>query len=175
VVVLRAAYTDRGAGGLPGASAERALVLRAPIVVVATGQLSEGVQKMTVPQVPVEMSIVGRSGSHAKLERLDLTGISAVVFSAMAPAQYQALGGTIEVRRDSATGPLLGETETIQPTADAAGPPAQLRATLKPTTGVHDLYFVFRNAAATGPGMLFVVLTATFESGAGAGSGAGAR
>jgi cytochrome c len=165
VVVLRAAYTDRGANGILGVPAEATVVLRAPTVVVASGTLSDGLQKMTPEGMPVEITIVNRSGGSAKLERIDLTGVSGVLVSATAPAQYGALGGKIELHIDSASGPLVGETEVIKPSADSAAPPAQLHASLAPTSGVHDVYFVFRNEQApSGQQMLFVVLTATFQA-----------
>jgi cytochrome c len=167
VVVLRAAYTDRGANGVPSASAEKAVVLRAPSVVVASGDTADGVQKYKGPEVPVEVTIGSRSGAFVAFKQLDLTGVSAVVFSAMAPVQHvNSAGGKVEVRLDSADGPLVGETEVIQP-VPAVGAPTQLRAALRPTAGVHDVYFVFRNAQAEGGRSLFILLTATFESGAG--------
>jgi cytochrome c len=167
VVVLRAAYTDRGANGLPAASAEKVVVLRAPSVVVARGELADGVQKYKGPEVPVEVTIGSRSGAFVGFKQLDLIDISAIVFSAMAPVpQLNAAGGKVEVRLDSASGALVGETEVIQPAA-AMGAPAQLRAALRPTTGVHDVYFVFRNEQAKEGQNLFVLLTATFESSAG--------
>ena len=165
VIVLRAAYTDRGANGMPSITREEMVVLRAPNVVVASGELSEGVQKQSVPQLPVEITVVSRPGASVKLKQLDLTGISAVTLAAMAPASYQASGGSIEIRVDSAMGPILGTSEPVQPTADSAAPPARLRVALQPASGVHDLYFVFRNPQVKGDGFLFAVLTATFESG----------
>jgi hypothetical protein len=60
-------------------------------------------------------------------------------------------------------GALLGETEMIRPDA-AMGAPAPVRAALKPTSGVHNLYFVFTNPAAGPQQSLFIVLTATFEN-----------
>jgi cytochrome c len=134
--------------------------------VVATGTLSDGLQKMTPDGAPVEVTIVNRSGSSVKLAKIDLTGVLGVLISATAPAKYGALGGKIEVHADSATGSLLGETAVIEPSADSAAPPAQLHASFTPTVGVHDLYFVFRNdQAPSGQQMLFVVLTATFQGG----------
>ena len=166
VVVLRASYTDRGANGILGVPAETTVVLRAPTVVLASGTLSDGLQKMTPEGMPVEITIVNRSGGSVKLEKIDLTGISGVSISATAPAQYGATGGKVELHVDSATGPLLGETEVIKPSTDSAAPPVQLHASLTPTTGVHDLYFVFRNEQVpSGQQMLFVVLTATFQTG----------
>ncbi|MGH7521347.1 MAG: ThuA domain-containing protein [Gemmatimonadales bacterium] len=163
-LVLRAEYTDRGANGMPAISKENRLVLRAPSVVVANGELSDGVSKQSVPELPVEITVVGRSGGSVVLKQLDLTGIGAVAFVAVAPAQYQATGGKIEVHVDSATGPLLGESELIRPTADSAAPPSQLRTVLRPTSGPHDVYLVFRNPDAKGDGFMFGLLTATFET-----------
>jgi cytochrome c len=165
-VMLRAAYTDRGANGLPGASAEKTLVLRAPTVVISTGELAEGIQKMKAPQMPTEMTIVSRSGSHSKLAGIDLTGVSAVSILGIAPGNYGAVGGTVEVRADSPTGTLLGTTEAIRPSTGADMPaPKPVRAALAPTTGVHDLYLVFKNDQAPAGQMLFILLTATFEGG----------
>jgi cytochrome c len=164
VLVLRAEYSDRGANGMPAITKDKTIVLRSPNVVVASGQRSEGVQKQSAEGIPVEITVVNRSGASVALKQLDLTGVGAVVFTAVAPAQYQAKGGKIEVHLDSPTGPLLGESELIRPTANAGAPPAILRTTLKPTSGVHDVYLVFRNPDATGDQFLFGLLTATFEA-----------
>jgi cytochrome c len=98
------------------------------------------------------------------LKQLDLTGISAVTLTVVAPAQYQATGGKIEVRLDSPTGSLLGESELIRPTTNAAAPPSPIRVALQSTSGVHDLYLVFRNPDAKGDQFMFGVLTANFEA-----------
>ncbi|HEV7595729.1 MAG TPA: ThuA domain-containing protein [Gemmatimonadaceae bacterium] len=164
VVVLRAEYTDRGANGMPAITKDKTIVLRSPSVVVATGELSDGVQKQSVPEIPVSITVVNRSGSSVALKQIDLTGVGAVVVTASAPTQYQAKGGKVEVHLDSPTGALLGETELIRPTADPAAPPSRLRAPLQPTSGVHDVYLVFRNADAAGDQFLFGVLTANFEA-----------
>ena len=163
-VLLRAAYTDDGANGLPGATAEKSVVLRAPVVVLATGELSEGVSKMQVPQFPVAMTMPAKSGAYVKLKQIDLSGISEVIVLATAPAQY-AVGGKIEIHADSATGALVGETAMLPASPDAAAPPAQLRAPLKPTSGMHDVYFVFRNDQAKPQQMILIALTATFVNG----------
>ena len=51
----------------------------------------------------------------------------------------------------------------LEKSASMAAPPAQLHAPLKPTTGMHDVYFVFKND--TTPGMIMIALTATFVNG----------
>jgi len=57
---------------------------------------------------------------------------------------------------------VLGESEAIRPTTDQA--PVRLRVPLRPTVGLHDVYFVFANPDATGDGFMFGVVTATFEA-----------
>ncbi|HST07838.1 MAG TPA: c-type cytochrome, partial [Gemmatimonadaceae bacterium] len=163
-LVLRAEYTDRGAHGMPAISKEKTLALRSPTLVVSTGDLSEGVSKQSVPEFPVEVTVVNHSGGSVAFKQVDLTGVSAVTFTATAPAQYQATGGLIEVHLDSPTGARLGQTSLIAPSASAAAPPTILRTALQPTSGIHDLYFVFKNPDAKGDQFMFAVLTATLES-----------
>jgi cytochrome c len=111
----------------------------------------------------VEVSIGTRSGAFVGFKQLDLTGLSAIVFSALAPVpNVNSTGGKVEVRLDSASGALIGETDVIQPQA-AMGAPSQLRAALARTAGVHDVYFVFRNENAKEGQNLFVLFTAAFE------------
>jgi cytochrome c len=163
IVVLRATHTDRGANGIRSASAEKTVVLRAPVVVVARGEVADGIDKYSGPEVPVEVTIGKRSGAYVGFKQLDLTGVSAIIFSAIAPVpNVSSVGGRVEVRRDSATGVLVGETELIQPQAAMAAP-SRLRAALRPTVGVHDVYFVFRNDQAKEGQNLFVLFTASFE------------
>jgi cytochrome c len=149
---------------MPAITSDKTVVLRSPSVVVASGELSEGVQKQSVPEIPVEITVVNRSGASVALKQFDLTGVAAVVFSAVAPTQYQAKGGRIEVHLDSPTGALLGESELIPPTADPKAGPSQFRTTLRPASGLHDVYLVFRNPDAKGDQFLFGLLTATFEA-----------
>jgi cytochrome c len=162
VVLLRAAYTDRGANGMPAITTEQTIQLRSPTVIVASGEMSDGVSKQTDERVPIPFALANRSGSSVALRQIDLTGIGAVTLMVAAPAQYQAKGGKIAVYLDAPTGTLLGESEPILPTGDEA--PASRRVVLQPTSGVHDLYFVFTNPDASGNGFLFAVMTATFEA-----------
>jgi cytochrome c len=164
VVVLRAEYTDRGANGMPAITSEQTLVLRSPTVVVAEGELSAGVSQQRAEGLPVPITVVSRSGSSVAVKQIDLTRVGAVSFMVVAPAQYQAKGGKIEVRADSLTGALLGQSEPISPSADQM--PVQLRVPLASTPGggVRDVYFVFTNPDVKGDGFMFGVLTATFEA-----------
>ncbi|MGH7604069.1 MAG: ThuA domain-containing protein [Gemmatimonadaceae bacterium] len=163
-IELRAEYTDRGAHGMPPISKEKTVLLHSPTVVVADGVLSEGVQKQTVQGMPVDVTVVNRSGSSVALKQIDLTKVAAVTFLALAPTQYHAIGGTIELHLDSPTGTLLGATEAIHPSDGQV--PARLRVALQPTSGMHDLYLVFKNPDVKGDQFLLAILTATFEAAA---------
>ena len=57
-VVLRAEYTDRGANGMPAIMSDKTVVLHSPTVVVATGKLSEGVSKQSVPELLGEITVI---------------------------------------------------------------------------------------------------------------------
>jgi cytochrome c len=160
VVVLRAEYTDRGANGMPAITGDTTLVLRSPTFVMASGDMSDGVSRQSAEGIPVPITVVSRPASSVSFRKIDLTAIGAVTVVVVAPSQYQARGGGIEVRADSLTGVLLGQSDPIQPTADQT--PAMRRIPLAATSGVHDLYFVFRNPGATGDGFMFGVLTGTF-------------
>ena len=166
VVQLRAAYKDRGANGVPAITTEKTLELRSPTVILANGDLSDGVSKQTDDRVPVPFVLVNRSGSSVALRQIDLTGLAAVTCMVASPASYQAKGGKIEVHLDSPTGTVLGESEPIAPSTDEE--PVARRVALQaapPPKGLHDLYFVFTNPDTTtsAGGFLFVVMTATFS------------
>ncbi|HET8713982.1 MAG TPA: ThuA domain-containing protein [Gemmatimonadales bacterium] len=162
VVVFRAEYTDRGANRMPAITSDKSVVLRSPTIVLAGGVMSDGVSSQSVEGVPVPITIVSRAGSSVTLEEIDLTGVAAVTLAVVAPTQYQARGGRIEVRADSVAGALLGETEPIRPTTDQM--PLQLRVPLQAPAGRHDLYFVFRGLEGASDGFMFGVLTATLQA-----------
>ncbi len=151
-------YTDRGANGLPGASAEKTLVLRATTILASDGELAEGVMRIDVPQFPTPMAIVSQRGSYIRFRQLDLTGISEVRLFALAPRQFQAMGGKVEIRLDAPDGPLLGETDFIRDVAM----PTPFPVALEPAVGTRDVYFTFKNDEHDDQGMLFVLTTVEF-------------
>jgi len=165
VVQLRAAYKDRGANGVPAITTEKTLELRSPTVILANGDLSDGVSKQTDDRVPVPFVLVNRSGSSVALRQIDLTGLAAVTCMVASPASYQAKGGKIAVHLDSPTGTVLGESEPIAPSTDEEPVARRVALQAPPPKGLHDLYFVFTNpdTTASAGGFLFVVMTATFS------------
>ncbi|MBR5644617.1 MAG: carbohydrate-binding protein, partial [Salinivirgaceae bacterium] len=81
------------------------------------------------------------NGEHLKLRNVDFgAGAKSITVSAATAGAAQ-----IEVRIDSADGELLG-TVNIAKTKDTKTFKA-FKAALKPVSGCHDLYFVFKGAA----------------------------
>jgi cytochrome c len=163
-LVLQAYYTDKGAKGLPAQTTQQALVLRNPVLTMGfSDSQSKGTMIFKMGQSPIV--IVQASDTYVRFNKLDLTGIKAMEFTVAAPkAQLNATGGRIEVRIDSPTGQLLGQSDEIKPSevevksvADAFKP-STVKTSITPVTGAHDLYFVFKNEKA-GKAPLFVPIS----------------
>ncbi|WP_245877839.1 PQQ-dependent sugar dehydrogenase [Spirosoma fluviale] len=168
-LVLQASYKDRGANGLPAQLTEQAIVLRNPLVALGqSNSQSKGITLFKMGTQPYPLVIVMGSDTYVKFDQLDLTGIRSMEFAVAAPkAQLNAMGGRIEVRIDSPTGQLLGQTGDI-PVNESKDPaamftPNMVKAAIIPITGQHDLYFVFKNEKA-GKAPLFVPATVQFSN-----------
>jgi cytochrome c len=150
-LVIRAVYSDKGAGDLPMQTAEAVTVLRAPKLGPTQAEIQQGI--IVAPARGTSGAIIPKANSHIAYRRLDLTGITRAEILAQASARNDNTGGTIEVRTGSASGPMIGQGSVLLPGSGAgvaatpAGRPLQI--TLKPTAGMHDVYFVFKNPAAT--------------------------
>jgi cytochrome c len=82
-----------------------------------------------------------KHNSWAAYKNLDLTGIrKATVIGFIMPDQN--VGGEVEIHLDKPDGTLLGKVKV-----NAAGI-SKTATKVEPTEGVHDLYFVFKNAQA---------------------------
>lgn len=169
VLVLQASYKDKGANGLPPQMAEQVLMLRSPLVAMGTSNSqSKGITLFKMGTQPYPLVIVMGSDTYVKFDQLDLTGIRTMDFAVAVPkAQLNAVGGRVEVRIDSPTGQLLGQTEQLMPNESkdpaAMFNPSMAKVSITPTTGQHDLYFVFKNEKA-GKSPLFVPVTVQFSN-----------
>ena len=86
-------------------------------------------------------------------EAIDLTGVKQINIRANASSRSNAAGGIIEVRLDSPTGQLLGQSESIVPTEQrfrrGTPPPPPEMIELSEVDGIHDIYFVIKSPEAT--------------------------
>lgn len=162
VLIARAAYTDRGANGVPPIRKEQTLILRAPTFSAATATVEDGVNKFRLGDN--ELMIGTHDGAYVGFEQIDLTNVGAMTFTASAPGNYGFVGGVVEVRVDSPTGPVIGTSSRIAP-GQGAGQQAgiQVRAAIQKTEGMHDLYLVYRNPGSAEGANLFVLVNVGLE------------
>lgn len=128
--LLTAQYADRG--GLPGRDA---VLLRAPRLSFADVTMTHGIAKRNLSETEAVLAY-NEPGAWIAFKSIDLTGIRSVTSRFGSPQ----LVGELELRIDSPTGLLLG-------TLPVVNQPERMRtvtATLKPTTGQHDVYLVYK-------------------------------
>jgi cytochrome c len=180
-IVIRAVYTDKGANGLPAQTTEAMRVLRSPRLSASAADVQSGIMPATGRGT--SGTVIPRANSHIAFKHLDLTGITRVELVAQAAPRGGNVGGAIEIRLDSPTGPLVGQASVggagrvSGPTASeiqaaggrgggrgrGPGGPAPVVVELKPTTGIRDLYLVFKNEKATASQPLMTVSAITLS------------
>ena len=157
VYLLRAAYKDRGVKGIPSLSSEQTYVLRNSKVDMAEIDYVKDFNRMKFGGN--HLAIASGNGSHIGYKQIDLTGVAEIGISISAPSQLNAAGGIVEIHLDSPTGPIIGSSSKVEPSAPSAGfaPPPPSLVAIKPTTGVHDIYYVTKNDKAASGQSLFVI------------------
>jgi cytochrome c len=167
VVVLRAAYSDKGANGIPAATAEKIMILKSASVTASKADKIDGIMKFKLPSPPLDLMIGQANKSYAGFTQIDMTGIDQITFMILAPEeQLHAAGGTLEVRLDSPTGTLIGESGLVKASKgkDFAAQLQFTKAGLTPTTGMHDVFMVFKNEKSPVGQPLFILLNVQFQS-----------
>jgi cytochrome c len=149
-LIFRAAYRDKGTKTALAQTAEDVVVLRNPIVPVATVDKAENIEF-----APGRARAMAKgAASYIGLSKIDLTNIDTIEFAAGAfGAMGPALGGTIEIHADSPSGKMIGKTTQITPPQPGeggrrGGRGSRVKANLTEARGVHDLYFVMLNPKA---------------------------
>jgi cytochrome c len=159
--IIRAAYTDKGNNTIPKQTTVSTIVLRSPVVTAATAPILKNVTTK-VNGLDATTNIIARKDGYIGFKKIDLTGIKQMELAAYATALENTPGGTIEVRLDSPTGALLGQTEYEQL---EVRPKNQnwVKTDIKETAGLHDLYFVFKNDKAKVTDALLLFNAIKFE------------
>ncbi|MEZ0609043.1 ThuA domain-containing protein [Fibrella sp. WM1] len=160
VYIVRASYEDKGAKGLPSLRSEQTYVLRNAKVDAHSFDQYDNVNKMSFGGNNLAMP--AKSGAYMSLKQTDLSGVTAMRVMAMAPKpQVNAKGGKIELRLDSPTGKLIGESSMLTPSEKMDFNPSQLMIPVKLPTPFdnkpHDVYLVFVNPAEP-TGTLMIVM-----------------
>jgi len=148
--IIRAAYTDKGNKAIPKLTSEATIILRSPALSPSAAEIMKGAV-VKVNGQDGTVNVIPNTNGYIGFKKLDLTGIRQIEIKTITSVRENNPGGTIEIRLDSPTGELLGKTQVKS--ADEAPRPATaspLKADINETTGVHDVYFVFKNDKAKG-------------------------
>lgn len=151
--VLRASHTDTGANGVAPATAQEVVVLRYPQL---EAERADRVYRAGVLRGDEEEPSYIKNiydGSYIVFEDLDLTDIEEITYGITTNPLHSS-GGRIELRLDDVEGPLAG---TVAAKADSSFGNREISVEITPKSGVHDLYFVFRNDRGTTPEALFLL------------------
>jgi cytochrome c len=148
VYMVRASYEDKGAKGLPSLRSEQTYVLRNAKIDAHNFDVYDNVNKMSYGGN--NLAIPSKSGAFLALKQTDLAGISEFRVMATAPKpQLNARGGKVELRLDSPTGKLIGESSMLEPTDKMDFTPSVLTVPVKLPAPAdnkpHDVYLVFVN------------------------------
>jgi cytochrome c len=166
VLILRAAYTDKGANGIPSATSEKVWVLNSPNVAASKADALEGIQRYKAPQIPLELMIGSGNNSYLQFNKIDLTDVGQVDVLVNSPEELlHAAGGVIEIHIDSPTGQLVGKS---QPIVAVKGPIGSIMPYIVPikiteTKSKHDVYYVFRNDTSPTGQPLFIIMNFQYK------------
>jgi cytochrome c len=164
VLIIRAAYTDKGANGIQPATTEKVLTLTSPNFEANKAEKMDGVRKAgnSNPRM-----IGTRNNAYIGFNQLDLTGVTGARCIVFAPEErLNAAGGSIEVRIDAPDGPIVGQSKPIAVVKGKQPGPVPITTSFKisPTQGFHDLYFIFKNEKAAADQPLFILSDIKLES-----------
>ena len=90
-LIVRAIYSDKGAGDLPALTSEAMTVLRSPRLGPQQAEIQQGI--MLGPTRGAAGSIIPRANSHIGYKGLDLTGVSRLELMVQAAARGGQVGG----------------------------------------------------------------------------------
>jgi cytochrome c len=111
-LIIRAAYTDKGAASVPAQTTDTVLILRSPKLnplkadVISSGALRD--------QLDEYIFLTTGANSHIAYKNIDLSGINEILLRANWHLYDIYPGGKVEIRLDSPNGELIAET-TFEP------------------------------------------------------------
>jgi cytochrome c len=154
--ILRAAYRDRGNGIAPAITGEEMQILRFPVLDPEKADFKEGANFLMTPFKAMYME-----GNNATLGyyKIDLTRITHIIIAVTASPRNSAVGGTMEVRLDSLSGQLIGQS-----VVEVSQKRENKTIAIPEFKGKHDVFFIFKNEKALPAQPLMQVSTIEFKS-----------
>ena len=133
VYVLYASYTDKGANGIPPATGEDAIVLKAPWLLPSQADFRKGGMNVKIPHPKGEIELLQGKGAYVAYKHIDLTDIRQIEF-------IGAGSDTLQICLDSPKGRVIGQTQPLK-----GGQEAVQKIAVEAIKEEHDIYFVVKN------------------------------
>ncbi|MCF0055894.1 PQQ-dependent sugar dehydrogenase [Dyadobacter sp. CY356] len=151
--VLLAGYTDKGANGIEPLKGSSHIVLRNPLIEMEDYEEGSANVVIATLNTGYVSSIWGKNGKYVSFKQIDFTHIKKIKIR----LQEQGAGGLIKVRQDNEKGALIGSLPVSSgQLKDVKTDWKEFVISLKPTTGIHDLYFTFSNPDESQVGLFFL-------------------
>jgi cytochrome c len=110
-VIVRAAYTDKGAPAATNLTTETVVVLHSPNLEPASADIMKGAEIKKQIMFVVSENVIPKANGYIGFKNIDLTGIRQLELNATANPSEGFTGGSIEIRLDGAQGELLGQAD----------------------------------------------------------------
>ncbi|HVX49236.1 MAG TPA: carbohydrate-binding protein, partial [Chitinophagaceae bacterium] len=111
LLIVRAAYTDKGAAPVPALTTENTIVLHSPQLSAGAADIKKDVQTKMQAMFNVSLNVEPKNGGYIGYKGIDLTGIKQLGVTATANPSQGFSGGTIEAHLDQPDGELLGTVQ----------------------------------------------------------------
>ena len=108
-LIVRAAYTDKGATGANPLTTENVILLHSPHLNPASADVINNADIKKQMMFVVSENVIPKNNGYIGFKKIDLTGIKQLELNATANPSQGFTGGIIEIREDSPTGTLLGK------------------------------------------------------------------
>jgi len=201
-LVIRAAYTDKGAKESALLTTDKTKILRSHKLSPGAADIVSNAEISLQTMFAVSLNIIPKTNGYIGYKQIDFTGIQQIEISAMAFPSMGFVGGTIEIRLDKPDGDVLGQANIVASNpsfmvadsaqnaggtkgkAAKAAAPAKKKTKaplilsddfnpfagmsskldIKPISGLHDVYFVFKNDKANADAQLMSVSNIQFNN-----------
>jgi cytochrome c len=110
-IVIRAAYTDKGAKESAQLTSEEFKILRSHQLSPGTADVVSNAEINLQTMFVVSLNIIPKANGYIGFKQIDFTGIQQIEINALAFPSMGFVGGRIEIRLDKPDGDLLGQAE----------------------------------------------------------------
>lgn len=110
-LIIRAAYTDKGAAPVPALTSENTVVLHSNQLSPGAADVLQNANKKMQAMFNVSLNVEPEDKGYLGYKAIDLTGVKQIAISATANPNQGFSGGTVEIHLDSPGGELLGQAE----------------------------------------------------------------